>query len=112
MRRTYLPREFDYRSLDTATTRTALSPAQLVNHAVARLRCSLVAGIDLHLMAAFGIVRSGSVVSAKGAAVQDDRGKNGWEAAHALPSGLLVSDTAVHFHAPGLFTMHHLADPY
>jgi len=112
MSRTYLPRGFDYRSLDTATTKTALSPDQLTNHAATRLRCSLFAGIDLQLMTANGIVRPGSVVSPKGAAVQDDRGKDGWQAAHALPSGLLASGVAVHLHAPGLAARQHVAEPY
>jgi hypothetical protein len=112
MPRTYLPRSFDYRSLNTATTKTALSPDQLTNHAATRLRCSLFAGIDLQLMTSNGIVRPGSAVSQRGAAVQDDRGKDGWQAAHALPTGLLVSGVAVHLQAPGLVSMQHLAEPY
>jgi hypothetical protein len=84
----------------------------LINHAAARLRWTLIAGIDLHLLSANSILKAGSVVSAKGASIIDDHGTAGWQAAHALPCGLIVSGRPAYLRAPGPASMRHVGEPY
>ena len=75
MYRRYLPRPFDYRDrqVETAATSGFLSPAQISNHAMARVRCSLAAGVDLALMKSHQLVSGGQLLIATGARVIDDQ---------------------------------------
>jgi hypothetical protein len=94
MSRVYLPHSWDYRSsnVDNAT-KTFLSPAQLSNHAVARARMSLIAGVDLALLQANKIILPGVIVAKGGAKHQDDSGNRNERtcAAHALPCGIRIN---------------------
>lgn len=112
MRREYMPRSFDYRSLMTSTTTGHLSPEQMTNHSVARLRCSLVAGVDIALMRANNLIRPGTRLSAAGAAVQDDRGNRSHHAAHALPAGMLANGMPLHQAQKSLQMQMFVAEPY
>lgn len=96
MYRSYMPRSFDYRSLETAATSGYLSPKQMENHSVARVRCSLIAGVDLALMKSNSMIRPGTLLSAAGAAVQDDKGNRANHAAHALRCGILANGKPLH----------------
>jgi hypothetical protein len=91
MYRRFSPRPFDYRDrqVETGATSGFLSPAQISNHAVARVRCSLAAGIDLALMKSARMVPRSPLLIATGARVIDDRdGVTDNPAAHALPCGI------------------------
>jgi hypothetical protein len=94
MPRIYLPHSWDYRSSDVENqTKVFLSPAQLENHAVARARMSLIAGVDLALLKANGLILPGGIVTKAGASYQDDRGKQKEKtsAAHALPCSIEIN---------------------
>jgi hypothetical protein len=90
--RKYLPRSFDYRDsrVETVATSGFLSSAQIANHTVARIRCSLTAGTDLALMKTTGMVPHGTRVIATKAKVTDDRGSCKMPASHAIPCGISV----------------------
>lgn len=118
MKRLYMPRSFDYRSLEIAETSSYLSPQQMENHAVARMRCSLIAGVDLALLKANGILKSGNLsksdtsLSASGAKVQDDKGDRANHAAHVLPCGISWNGVPIHNIPPSQNMQVFIAEPY
>jgi hypothetical protein len=92
--RSYLPRSWDYRDsrVETNATSGFLSPAQIRNHAAARVRCSLTAGLDIALMKSGRMIAQGTLLKATGARViDDDRGIKPSPAAHAIPCGISVA---------------------
>lgn len=95
MSRRNLPHEWDYRSANVENAAKAfMSRAQLSNHAIARARMSLIAGVDLALMKAANLVPPGKLTITKsGARVQDDRGRDVDKtcAAHALPCSIKLN---------------------
>lgn len=116
MYRKYLSRPFDYRDsrVETGATSGFLSPEQISNHAMARVRCSLSAGVDLALMKAGGMVHGSQVLIATGARVIDDKaGVTQNPAAHALPCGISVSGKGpVHRLPRALAMQEFIAEPY
>jgi hypothetical protein len=116
MYRKYLTRPWDYRHSDVETGATSgfLSPAQNSNHAVARVRCSLTAGVDLALMKSHGIISGSQRLMATGARVIDDKaGVTDTPAAHALPCGISVIGRGPVFLLPKPVVMQQfLAEPY
>jgi hypothetical protein len=96
MARIYIPRSFDYRSLDTPVTSGFLSPAQMENHSIARVRCSVIAGVDLALFKSKGFIRRGTSVKRAGAVAQDDRGTMSYHASHPIPCSLLANGIPLH----------------
>ena len=112
MKRTFIQREWDYRSLDTPVTESYISNQQMENHAVGRLRCSLTAGVDLCLMRITGLLHANTPVLKSRALLQDDQGHGGWAAAHALPCGLICGERPIH-EIPTLHRLReHIAEPY
>lgn len=112
MSRVYLPRSFDYRSLETAAS-VRLSPQQISNHAITRGRCSLAAGAELALMKTRKMIPEKVMVIATGAKAQDDRGQASDPAAHALPCGISISGMGpVHLIPKSLSMREFIAQPY
>lgn len=111
MNRIYMPRSFDYRSLETPVTTGFLSPQQMANHSIARARCSLIAGVDLALMKATGIFKLGAA-SAMRAVVQDDTGNPANHAAHAIPCQIAVGAIPIHSIPSSRILQNFLAEPY
>lgn len=116
MYRKYLTRPWDYRHSDVETGATSgfLSPAQNSNHAIARVRCSLAAGVDLALMKSHGMIPGNQRLMATGARVIDDKaGMTDNPAAHALPCGISVIGRGPVFLLPKPIVMQQfLAEPY
>ena len=116
MYRRYSPREFDYRDrkVETGATSGFLSPAQISNHAIARVRCSLAAGVDLALMKSTRIIAGGERLKATGARVIDDKeGVTASPAAHALPCGISVPGKGPVHHLPKTLIMREfIEEPY
>jgi hypothetical protein len=115
MYRKYLVRSFDYRDsrIETAATSGFLGPAQLSNHAIARVRFSLVAGVDLALMKTAAMIPASCQLIATGARVIDDRGLANRPAAHALPCGIsALGRGSVHQLPKSLVMQEFIAQPY
>jgi hypothetical protein len=91
MQRKYIPRGFSYKDTDSAVNSRFLNLEQVKNHAVARMRTELVAGLDLALLRKAGILKQGAMLKPTGAYAIDDKGSDPNPAAHALPCGIIVS---------------------
>jgi hypothetical protein len=90
MQRQYLLRGPSYKDTVTPVTAEWLNSQQIENHAVARIRTELVAGLDLALLKKAGVLKQGAVLKATGAYAIDDRGTAPNPAAHALPCGIVL----------------------
>jgi hypothetical protein len=115
MHRQYLPRAFDYRDsrIETNATSGFLNPAQISNHAMGRVRCSLISGVDLALMKISGIIPGNSLLFATGARVIDDKGQTRNPASHALPCGISAAGKGpVHKFPKTSIMQEFVAQPY
>ena len=93
MRRQFIqgrPQSYRDKNIVTPVTSKSLNLPQIENHAVARIRSELAAGLDLALLKKAGLLRQGPVLMATGAYAIDDRGTSPNPAAHALPCGIIL----------------------